>query len=158
MKSVVRLFTSAMAFAAAVVVSATAWSAVPPEFQGMWVPATGSCASTVRMQIGADRVTLVSGKDSQVLGGIEMAGPGFFPPNYRGIMAVLITEFSGQQPATVTFNLGEKKGVAQIEFAPVQPGSTNAQGKAYNAHITKLSLAKRFALHQVLLKKCVGEK
>jgi hypothetical protein len=37
-------------------------------------------------------------------------------------MAVLITEFDGQQPATMTFNLREKKGVAQIEFSPVMPG------------------------------------
>ena len=39
------------------------------------------------------------------------------------IMAVLLTEFSGQQPATITFNLGEKKGVGLVEFAPVGAGS-----------------------------------
>lgn len=158
MKSVAQLCTSAIAFAAAVVVSATAWSAVPPSFRGCGYRQRAHAHRRFVCRSAPIVSPLVSGKDSQVLGGIEMAGPGFFPPNYRGIMAVLITEFSGQQPATVTFNLGEKKGVAQLEFAPVQPGSLNAQGKAYNAHITKLSLAKRFALHQVLLKKCVGEK
>ncbi len=136
--------------------SAESWSAVPAEFQGTWVANSATCSSTLRVQISADRLTLNNGKDSESFGGIEMAGPGYFPPDYRGIMAVLLTEFSGDQPVTITFNLGEKKGVAQIEFAPVVPGSLTAQGKAYNAHITKLNLAKRFALNKLLLKKCVG--
>jgi hypothetical protein len=110
----------------------------------------------VRVQITADRLTLVNGADTQALGGIEMAGPGYFPPDYRGIMAVLITEFSGQQPATATFNLGEKKGVAQVEFAPIQPGTQTPMLKAYNSHISKLNLAKRFPLNKIALKKCVG--
>jgi hypothetical protein len=136
--------------------SSESWSAVPAEFQGAWVPNAAPCSSTPRVQISAERVTLTNAKDSESLGGIEMAGPGYFPPDYRGIMAVLLTEFSGDQPVTITFNLGEKKGVAQIEFAPVVPGSLTTQGKAYNAHIAKLNLAKRFALNKLLLKKCVG--
>jgi hypothetical protein len=136
--------------------SADALSAVPAEFRGTWVPSKATCESPVRVLVAADRLTLVNGKDSEGLGGIEMAGPGFFPPDYRGIMAVLITEFSGHQPVTVIFNLKEKRGVAQIEFAPVQPGATNAQGKLYNAHISKLNLARRFALDKALLKKCAG--
>jgi hypothetical protein len=87
---------------------------------------------------------------------MEMAGPGYFPPDYRGIMAVLITEFSGQQPATATFNLGEKKGVAQVEFAPVMPGTQTPMLKSYNARISTLNLAKRFPLNKVPLKKCAG--
>jgi hypothetical protein len=136
--------------------STDCWSAVPAEFQGVWVPSPAACTSPLRVQISADRVALTNGNDSESLGGIEMAGSGYFPPDYRGIMAVLITEFDGHQPLTMTFNPGEKKGVAQAEFAPVQPGGVTAQAKAYNAHIAKLNLAKRFALNKVLLKKCAG--
>lgn len=136
--------------------SSDALSAVPVEFQGTWVPSKAACESSVRVIVAADRLTLVNGKDSQGLGGIEMAGPGYFPPDYRGIMAVLITESSGNQPVTVLFNLNERKGVAQADFAPVQPGATNPQGKLYNAHISKLNLARRFPLDKVPLKKCTG--
>src|SRR4051794_32832557 len=105
-----------------IVFSAPAWSAVPAEFQGAWVPSKATCDSPARVLVAADRLTLVNGKDSEALGGIEMAGPGYFAPDYRGIMAVLITEFSGNQPAIATFNLREKKGAAQVDFAPVMPG------------------------------------
>lgn len=111
-------------------------NAVPAEFQGTWVPSKATCESAVRVLVAADQLTLVSGSDRETLGGIEMAGPGFFPPDYRGIMAVLITEFSGDQPVTATFNVGEKKGTAQVEFAPVMPGTATPQLKAYNAHIS----------------------
>ena len=76
------------------------------------------------------------------------------PPGYRGIMPVLIAEFDAHQPATVTFNVGEKKGVAQIEFAPVMPGKTTPMLNAYNTRISKLGLAKRFPLDKVPLKRC----
>ena len=133
---------------------AAAAGPVPREHQGTWVPSAAACESTVRVQLSSDTLTLVNGKDSQPLRGIEMAGPGYFPPGYRGIMAVLITEFDGHQPVTVLFNTGEKKGAAQLEFAPVQPRSGNPQLNAYNAHISKLALAKRFPLDKVMLKKC----
>src|SRR5262245_33343186 len=74
--------------------------AVPAEFQGRWVPSKASCESPVAVVIAADRLTLINGKDSQAWSEIEMAGPGFFAPDYRGIMAVLITEMSGNQPVT----------------------------------------------------------
>jgi len=134
--------------------SAAAAGPVPREHQGTWVPSAAACESTLRAQLSADTLTLVNGKDSQPLRGIEMAGPGYFPPDYRGIMAVLITEFDGHQPVTVTFNADEKRGAARLEFAPVQPGPGNPQLKAYNAHISKLNLAKRFPLDKVMLKKC----
>ena len=135
---------------------AAAPRAVPAEFQGRWVPSKASCESPVAVVIAADRLTLVNGKDTQAWSEIEMAGPGYFAPDYRGIMAVLITELSGHQPGTAIFNVGEKKGVAQLDFGPVMPRPTNAQAKAYNAHISKLNLAKRFPLDKVLLKKCAG--
>ena len=135
---------------------AAAQRAVPTEFQGKWVPSKASCESAVAVVIATDRLTLINGKDSQALGEIEMAGPGYFAPDYRGIMAVLITEFSGHQPVTASFNVGEKKGVAQVDFAPVQPGKSTPQLSAYNGHISKLNLAKRFPLNKVLLKKCGG--
>lgn len=134
---------------------ARAQNTAPAEFQGTWVPKQASCESPLRMVVAADRVTLTNGKDSQSLGGIDMAGPGFFPPNYRGIQAVLFTEFSGHQPVIVTFNAGEKKGAALAEYSPVQPApKPTAQLKAYNAHISKLNLAKRFPLDKAPLKKC----
>jgi hypothetical protein len=129
---------------------------VPAEYQGTWVPAKATCQSPSSVVLTADRLTLVNGADKQSIGGIEMAGPGYFAPDYNGIMAVLITEFDGQQPAIMTFNVGEKKGAAQVEFSPVMPGG-NASSAAYNARITQLNLAKRFPLNKVTLKKCAGQ-
>jgi len=149
---------SAISWLASLLLAAGAFSAhaqaVPAEFHGTWVPSRAACDSPVRMLVAAQVLTLVNGKDSAALGGIEMAGPGFFGPEYRGIMAVLITEFSGQQPATATFNVGEKKGVAQVEFSAVMPGKANPQLNAHNARISKLNLDKRFPLNKVPLKKC----
>jgi len=127
---------------------------VPAEFHGVWVPAKASCDSPLRVVVASDRLTLRNGHDSEPFTGIEMAGSGYFPPNYNGIMAVLITESNGDQPVTATFNLREKRGVAQVEFAPVLPGKGNAQQAKYNAHMSKLDLARRFPLHQAALKRC----
>jgi hypothetical protein len=130
---------------------------VPAEWQGTWVPVKAACDSPVRMVITADRLILTNGSDQQAIGGIEMAGPGYWGPDYQGIEAVLITEFDGQQPATAVFNAGEKNGLAQVSFASVQPGAAgNALLTAYNKRITELSLAKRFPLNQVPLKKCAA--
>jgi hypothetical protein len=133
---------------------ARAQNVVPSEFHGNWVPAKAVCDSLLRIVVAADRLTLANGKDSQSLGGIEMAGPAYFQPGYRGIMAVLFTEFSGHQPVIVHFNAGEKKGLAQAEFAASIEGAQTAHAMAYNAHIAKLNLAKRFPLEKVALKKC----
>jgi hypothetical protein len=148
------LFGAACVAVMALSAGALAQRAVPVEYQGRWVSGKAMCDSPVAMLVAADRVTFINGKDAQALSDVEMAGPGFFPPDYRGIMAVLITEFSGQQPASVTFNYGEKKGVGFAEFAPVMPGARNAASSAYNAHIQKLNLAKRFPLDKMPLKKC----
>jgi len=130
---------------------------VPAELQGTWVPAKAACESPVRVVITADRLTLMNGGDKQAIGGIEMAGPGYRGPDYHGIEAVLITEFDGQQPVTATFNVEEKKGVAQVVFGTAQPGAaSNAQLAAYNKRITELNLVKRFPLNKVPLKKCAA--
>jgi hypothetical protein len=129
---------------------------VPAEYQGTWVPVKATCQSPSSVVLTPDRLTLVNGANRQPIGGIEMAGPGYWGPDYNGIMAVLITEFDGQQPVTMSFNVGEKKGVAQVEFAPVM-SSGNAQQAAYNARITQLNLARRFPLNKVPLKKCGGQ-
>ena len=130
---------------------------VPAEWQGTWVPVKASCESAVRVVITADRLTLVNGNDKQAIGGIEMAGPGYWGPDYQGIQAVLITEFDGQQPVVAVFNAAEKKGIAQVSFSPVQPGAGgNALLSAYNKRIIELNLAKRFPLHEVSLKKCAA--
>jgi len=133
---------------------AAAAGVVPAEFQGAWVPIKAACDSPLRVLVGADRLTLRNGHDSEPFTGVEMAGSGYFPPGYTGIMAVLITEFSGDQPVTATFNLREKRGVAQVEFAPALPGKGNAQQARYNAHVARLDLAHRFPLHQAPLKRC----
>ena len=127
---------------------------VPAQYQGTWVPSKATCESPIRVAVTADRLTLQNGNDTEAIGGIEMAGPGYFAHDYRGIMAVLLTEFNGDQPAMVTFNLGEKRGVAQVDFAPVMSGKGNAQMAKYNAHISKLGLAKRFPLDKAQLKRC----
>jgi hypothetical protein len=133
---------------------AQAQNVVPNEFHGTWIPAKAGCDSPLKVVVTGDRLTLANGKDTQSLGGIEMAGPAYFPPGYRGIMAVLFTEFSGHQPVILHFNAAEKKGVAQAELgAPISSAPT-AHAKAYNAHIAKLNLAKRFPLDKVILKKC----
>jgi hypothetical protein len=129
---------------------------VPAEFQGTWVPAKATCESPARVVITTDQLTLVNGSDKQALGGIEMAGPGYWGPDYHGIMAVLITEFDGQQPVTASFNVGEKTGAAQVEFSPVMSGGNQLQA-AYNKRISQLNLAKRFPLNKVPLKKCGAE-
>ena len=138
------------------IASAFAAASVPAAFQGTWVSAKAACESPVRLRITSDRLTLANGTDSESLGGIEMAGPGFFPPGYNGIMAVLLTEFSGEQPAMVTFNIGEKKGAALLEFSPVMPGKATPQLAKYNARISKLNLAARFPIAKVTLKRCAG--
>jgi hypothetical protein len=119
------------------------------------VAASAACTAPVRVRIEATRITLVNGTDTESLGGLEMAGPGYFPPDYKGIQAIAITEFSGNQPLLATFNHGEKKGVALVEMAvpgPDRPGA--AASNAMYAYFRKLNLAKRFPLHQVPLKKC----
>ena len=143
-----------IACAAGIAAAAPARADVPAAFQGIWVPAKAACGSPLRMVVGADRLTFEHGSDRQDLRGIQMAGPGYFPPDYRGIAAVLITEFDGHQPVTVTFNPGEKKGTALAEFAPLLSGKSTPQMAAYNARIKSLRLATRFTLDKVPLKKC----
>ena len=128
---------------------------VPDGLQGTWVPVKAACTSPSSVVLTPDQLTLTNGTDKQGIGGIEMAGPGYFAPDYEGIMQVLITEFDGQQPATMTFNVGEKKGAAQVEFSPSITGG-NAMAAAYNARINELDLAKRFPLDKVPLRKCAG--
>ena len=57
----------------------------------------------------------------------------YFGPDYRGIQAVLITEFEGAQPVTATFNLNEKKGVAQLELGVPTPAHPLAEAHAFVA-------------------------
>jgi hypothetical protein len=136
--------------------SVAALTTVPGEFQGKWVPSNAKCDSGSNVLVSANQLTLVNAGDKERLGGLEMAGPSYFAPGYNGIMAVLFTEFSGDQPVIVTFNAGEKRGVARVDFAPVLPQNNTPQLKAYNAHISKLNLAKRFPVGKRPLKKCVS--
>lgn len=116
---------------------------VPAEFTGDWVPASAMCSSPARIRVEAAKITLVNGADSEAFGGIEMAGPGFFGPDYRGISAVAMAEFDKDQPVQMYFNYNEKKGVAQAELAtPITANvnALNAIGKALNARLSKLNL------------------
>ena len=129
---------------------------VPAEFTGEWVSAAAACTSPVRVRVEAARITLVNGADSEGFGGVEMAGPSFFGPDYRGISAVAIAELDKDAPVQMTFNYNEKKGVGWAELASPIAGNVNAIGKALNARLSKLNLVKRFPLHHVPLKKCAG--
>ena len=80
-----------------------------------------ACTAPLRARFEATRVTLVNGADMESFGGIEMAGPSYFGPEYNGIQRVLITEFEGAQPVTAMFNVNEKKGVAQLELGVPTP-------------------------------------
>ena len=145
------LFASAVLLCLAAPVAAQ----VPAEFQGEWVAASAACTAPVRARFEAARVTLVNGADMESFGGIEMAGPGYFGPDYSGISRVLITEFEGAQPVTATFNVDEKKGVAQLELGvPTPAHPANKVAAAANARLAKLSLRKRFPLQAVALKRC----
>ena len=135
--------------------AAPAPAQVPAEFQGDWVPAAATCESPARARIETARLTLLNGADKEAFAGIEMAGPSYFGPGYNGIQAVLITEFEGAQPVTGTFNLNEKKGVAQLELGvPTPAHPANKVAAASNARLATLSLRKRFPLQSVPLKKC----
>jgi hypothetical protein len=128
---------------------------VPTDFQGEWVAATANCDAPARARVEAARVTLINGADMEAFTGIEMAGPSYFGPSYNGIQAVLITEFEGAQPVTGTFNLNEKKGVAQLELGvPTPAHPANKVAAAHNARLAKLNLRKRFPLQNVALKRC----
>jgi hypothetical protein len=146
---------SALAIVLLLLAAAPGLAQVPAEFQGEWVAANAACTAPARVRIEAARVTLISGADMEAFGGIEMAGPSYFGPNYNGIQAVLITEFEGAQPVTATFNLDEKKGVAQLELGvPTPAHPANKVAAASNARLAKLSLRTRFPLQGVLLKHC----
>lgn len=153
MKGMGRHFsTSALTLLLAV---APASAQVPADFQGEWVAASAACTAPVRARIEAARLTLINGADMESFGGIEMAGPSYFGPEYRGIQAVLITEFEGAQPVTATFNVEEKKGVAQFELGvPTPAHPANKVAAASNARLAKLNLRKRFPLQAVPLKRC----
>ena len=128
---------------------------VPTELQGEWVAAGTACTAPLRARFEATRVTLVNGADMESFGGIEMAGPSYFGPEYNGIQRVLITEFEGAQPVTAMFNVNEKKGVAQLELGvPTPAHPANKVAAASNARLAKLGLRKRFPLQNVPLKRC----
>ena len=77
---------------------------VPAEFHGDWVSARATCDAAVRFRVEAAKFTLINGKDTQSFGGIEMAGPSYFGPEYNGIQAVAISEFEGDQPVTASLS------------------------------------------------------
>ena len=140
---------------AALFIPHAALAQIPAEYRGDWVAASAACTAPARVRIDEASVTLINAADKERLGAVEMAGPGFFPPDYTGIQRVAIAELGGDQPVSVTFNYQEKRGVALAEMAipgPDRAGSTASN--ALNARLRKLNLAKRFLpLQQVPLKK-----
>ena len=128
---------------------------VPAEFQGDWVAASAACTAPIRARVEATRLTLVNGAEVESFDGMEMAPSDYFGPDYTGIQRVAIAEFEGAQPVTATFNINEKKGVAQLELAvPTPANPANKVAMASNARLTKLNLRTRFPLHQIALKRC----
>jgi len=135
-------------------VPAHAGAQVPVEFQGDWVAAQATCDGAVRFRVEAAKLTLVNGADTQSFGDVEMAGPAYWGPDYKGgIEAVAFAEFSGDQPVIATFNASEKKGVAQLAFGEPTPGP-GPMLAALNARYQKLNLVKRFPINKTPLKKC----
>jgi hypothetical protein len=132
---------------------ALAGDAVPAEFRGDWVPASGDCAALQRLKVAESTLTLVNGKDSQSYGGIGIPTT-FFGPDYTGISVVAIPEVDGgNAPFTVYFNYDDKKGVTEVEIYVEMKGPQNAQLKAIQDAAKKL--AARFpALNLKPLKKC----
>lgn len=129
---------------------------VPADFQGDWVSAKATCEAAVRFRVEASKFTLINGKDTQSFGGIEMAGPSYFGPEYNGIQAVAISEFEGDQPVTATFNANEKKGTAQIDYT-VLTGTVQPAYAAQAQRLNKLALGKRFPIAATPLKKCTAK-
>jgi hypothetical protein len=148
-----------IALAALFFAAAPATAQVPADFQGEWVAASAACTAPLRVRFEAARVTLVNGTDMESFGGIEIAGPSFFGPDYRGIQSVLITEFDGDQPVRATLNVDEKKGVTALELGvPTPAHPANKVALASNARLAKLNLVKRFPLQNVPLKRCPARK
>lgn len=144
-----------LAIAVLMLAAVPAAAQVPAEFQGEWVAASAACTAPARVRFEAARVTLINGADMESFGGIEMAGPSYFGPDYAGIQRVLISEFEGAQPLTATFNVNEKKGVGQLELGvPTPAHPANKVAAASNARLAKLSLRTRFPLQNVPLKRC----
>jgi hypothetical protein len=147
------------AFAVLLLAVLPAAAQVPADFHGEWVAATAACTTPLRVRFEAARVTLVNGADMESFGGIEIAGPSYFGPDYKGIQSVLITEFEGDQPVRATLNLDEKKGVTALELnVPTPANPANKVAMAANARLAKLNLVKRFPLQNVVLKRCPARK
>jgi hypothetical protein len=127
--------------------------AIPAEFRGEWVAASGDCKAAERLQVGDATLTLINGKDSQTYGNVGLP-TSFFGPDYTGISVVAMPDVdSGNSPFTVYFNDDEKKGVTRVEIYVEMKGPQNAQVKAIQDAAKKL--AGRFpALNQTPLKKC----
>lgn len=130
-----------------------AWAGEPTraDLRGDWVPATAKCDSPLRFRAGADTFELQNGTDRQSYG--DVAWPSeYFGPDYQGIVVVAIPEFEGNQPFTVFFNDGEKKGTAKVQILVGEESPNNA---AYNALVrTAKKLNARFPLDNVVLKRC----
>ena len=66
-------FLLALIAVAAAAPAAAQMKDVPAQYHGKWVPAKATCESPAALVVSADRLTLVNGKDSEALGGIEQA-------------------------------------------------------------------------------------
>jgi hypothetical protein len=128
---------------------------VPAEFIGDWVPAKGTCDSTVRFRAEGNRFTLINGKDSQSYGNLFMSAS-YFGPDYSGISKVVVPDSdTNDPPFMVFFNADEKKGVTKLDIYTEGPVSPHAALAAQQ--LAHKKLAQRFSpLNNNPLKKCVG--
>jgi hypothetical protein len=108
------------------------------------------------MRVEAETVTLINDADTASFEGIQVAGPGYWGPDYTGIQAVMITEFEGDQPVTAFFNYEEQEGAAMVDYT-VLDGQVNPYYAPMQERLKKLDLAGRFPLKGVGRKKCTNE-
>lgn len=124
---------------------------IPPDFRGEWVPQRGSCDAPLRLIVAESTLTLANGKDRQTWGNVGVP-TSFFGPDYKGISAVALPDFDGDQPFTVYFNADEKKGITKVSIYI-------DMGKPRDAAVARIqaaakALATRFPLDDVPLRKC----
>jgi hypothetical protein len=104
------------------------------------------------MRVDAETVTLISDTDTASFEGLQIAGPGYWAPDYTGMQAVMITEFEGDQPVTAIFNYEEVEGAAMVDYTVLE-GQVNPYYAPMQERLKKLDLAGRFPLTGIALKR-----
>lgn len=72
------------------------------------------------MRVKAETVSLINDADTASFEGLQLAGPGYWGPDYSGMQAVVFTEFDGDQPVVTTFNYDEEEGAAMVDYTVLE--------------------------------------